>query len=44
MRPVRQDGRDREKAREPFTEAVTMYTKIGMPKHVEMAEATLGEV
>ena len=35
---------DRAKAREPLAEAVAMYRKIGMPKHVEMAEALLGGV
>ncbi len=35
---------DRDKARELLTEAVAMYHKIGMPKHVEMAEALLGEI
>jgi class 3 adenylate cyclase/tetratricopeptide (TPR) repeat protein len=35
---------DREKARELLTEAIAMYRRIGMPKHVEMAEALLGEV
>jgi tetratricopeptide (TPR) repeat protein len=35
---------DRDKARELLTEAVAMYREIGMPKHVEMAEALLGEV
>ncbi len=35
---------DQKKARELLTEAITMYRKIGMPKHVEMAEAMLGEV
>ena len=30
---------DREKARELLTEAIAMYRRIGMPKHVEMAEA-----
>jgi class 3 adenylate cyclase/tetratricopeptide (TPR) repeat protein len=34
---------DREKARELLTEAVAMYRKIGMPKHVEMAEEMLGD-
>jgi tetratricopeptide (TPR) repeat protein len=34
---------DRDKARELLTEAVAMYRKIGMPKHIEMAEAMLGE-
>ena len=33
---------DRAKARELLAEAVAMYRKIGMPKHVEMAEALLG--
>jgi hypothetical protein len=35
---------DRDKARELLTEAIAMYRQIGMPKHVEMAEALLGEV
>jgi class 3 adenylate cyclase/tetratricopeptide (TPR) repeat protein len=35
---------DREKARELLTEAVSMYRRIGMPKHVEMAEALLGGI
>jgi tetratricopeptide (TPR) repeat protein len=35
---------DRDKARELLTEAVAMYRRIGMPKHVEMAEAILGEI
>ena len=35
---------DRAKARELLTEAIAMYRKIGMPKHVEMAEALLREV
>ena len=35
---------DREKARELLTEAIAMYRKIGMPKHVEMAETLLAEV
>jgi len=34
---------DREKARELLTEALAMYRRIGMPKHVEMAEALLGQ-
>jgi len=33
-----------DKARELLTEAIAMYRKIGMPKHVEMAEALLREV
>jgi class 3 adenylate cyclase/tetratricopeptide (TPR) repeat protein len=35
---------DRDKARELLTEAVAMYRRIGMPKHVEMAQALLSEV
>jgi class 3 adenylate cyclase/tetratricopeptide (TPR) repeat protein len=35
---------DREKARQLLTEAIAMYRQIGMPKHVEMAEALLGEL
>ena len=35
---------DRPKARELLTEAVAMYRQIGMPRHLEMAEAMLGEV
>jgi tetratricopeptide (TPR) repeat protein len=35
---------DRDRARQLLTEAVAMYRQIGMPKHVEMAEAMLGEV
>jgi len=35
---------DRVKARELLTEAIAMYRRIGMPKHVEMAEALLREV
>jgi tetratricopeptide (TPR) repeat protein len=35
---------DRDKARQLLTEAVAMYRQIGMPKHIEMAEALLGEV
>ncbi|MDO8615142.1 MAG: AAA family ATPase [Dehalococcoidia bacterium] len=34
---------DREKARELLTEAIAMYRRIGMPKHVAMAEALLAE-
>ena len=42
---IDRDGRDdRDKARELLTEAVAMYRKIGMPKHLEMAEALLGEL
>src|SRR5207237_1760077 len=35
---------DREKARGLLTEAIEMYGRLGMPKHVEMAEALLREV
>jgi tetratricopeptide (TPR) repeat protein len=35
---------DRNKARELLTEAIAMYRRIGMPKHIEMAEALLREV
>jgi len=35
---------DGEKARELLTEAVSMYRRIGMPKHVEMAEALLSQL
>ena len=35
---------DRARARELLTEAIESYRAIGMPKHVEMAEAMLGEV
>jgi tetratricopeptide (TPR) repeat protein len=35
---------DRDKARQLLTEAIEDYRRIGMPKHVEMAEALLGEV
>ena len=32
---------DHARARELLTEAIAMYMKIGMPKHVEMAEELL---
>ncbi len=35
---------DRENARELLTEAVAMYTRIGMPKHVEISETMPGEL
>ena len=35
---------DPDKARELLTEAIAMYRKMGMPKHVEIAEVILGEV
>jgi hypothetical protein len=35
---------DRDKARQFLTEAIAMYRRIGMPKHVEMAEALLREL
>jgi tetratricopeptide (TPR) repeat protein len=42
--PSTGSGRDRDKARELLTEAIAMYRRIGMPKHIEMAEALLSEV
>jgi tetratricopeptide (TPR) repeat protein len=42
---IDRDGpRDREKARQLLTEAIGMYRQIGMPKHVEMGEALLGNL
>jgi tetratricopeptide (TPR) repeat protein len=35
---------DRDKARELLTEAIAMYRRIGMPKHVEMAQALLSQL
>ncbi len=35
---------DRDKAWRLLTEAIAMYRQIGMPKHLDMAEALLGEV
>jgi hypothetical protein len=35
---------DRDKARELLTQATAMRRQIGMPKHMEMAEALLGVV
>ena len=35
---------DRDRARELLTEAIEMYRRIGMPKHVQMAERMLREV
>jgi len=35
---------DRETARRLLTEAIEMYRKIGMPKHIQMAETMLREV
>ena len=40
-RPSRSSAGDLEKARQLLTEAIAMYRQIGMPKHVEMAEALL---
>ena len=34
---------DRDKARQLLTEAIEMYRRLGMPKHVEMAETMLRE-
>jgi len=35
---------DREKAHELLMEAIAMYRRIGMPKHVEMADALLSQL
>jgi len=35
---------DRDKARELLTEAIEMYRRVGMPRHVEIAEALLAEL
>jgi tetratricopeptide (TPR) repeat protein len=35
---------DRDKARRLLTQAIAMYRQIGMPKHVEMADALLAEL
>ena len=35
---------DRDKARQLLTEAIAMYRQIGMPKHLEMANALLRQV
>jgi tetratricopeptide (TPR) repeat protein len=43
-RPSRSSGADLEKAHQLLTEALAMYRQIGMPKHVEMAEALLSEL
>jgi tetratricopeptide (TPR) repeat protein len=40
---ARNGPNDRERARDLLNEAIAMFRKIGMPKHVEMAEAMLGE-
>jgi tetratricopeptide (TPR) repeat protein len=42
--PSTGSGRDRDKARELLMEAIAMYRRIGMPKHIEMAEALLTKV
>ncbi|TMB69039.1 MAG: hypothetical protein E6J43_05075 [Chloroflexi bacterium] len=34
---------DRDKARQLLTEALDMYRRLGMPKHIEMAEALLAQ-
>ena len=34
---------DRDKARQLLTEAIEIYRRLGMPKHIEMAEALLRE-
>lgn len=35
---------DRGQARELLTQAIAIYRRIGMPKHVQMAEALLGKL
>jgi tetratricopeptide (TPR) repeat protein len=35
---------DRDKARQLLGEGIAMYRQIGMPKHVEMAEALLSQL
>ena len=42
--PSTGSGRDRDRARELLTEAIAMYRRIGMPEHIEMAEALLSEM
>ncbi len=39
----RDEPGDRERARELLNEAIAMYREIGMPKHLEIAEAMLAE-
>ena len=39
----RDDPGDRDKARDLLTEAIEDYRRIGMPKHVEIAEAPPGK-
>ena len=35
---------DREKARNLLSEALSSYTQIGMPRHIEMTRALLGQI
>jgi hypothetical protein len=42
--PSTASGRDRDKAWRLLTEAIGMYCQIGIPRHVEMAEALLREL
>jgi len=42
--PSTGSGRDRDKAFRLLTEAIAMYRRIGMPKHIEMAEALLSRL
>jgi hypothetical protein len=42
--PSTGSGRDREKAGRLLTEANAVYRRLGMPRHVEMAEALLGKL
>jgi len=40
----RNETGDKEKARTLLTEAIAMFSKIGMPKHLEMAEELLAKI
>jgi len=42
--PSTGSARDRDRARELLTEAIAMYRRIGMPKHVGMAQALLSQL
>ena len=43
-KPQQGGAEEDEGRRQLLTEAIAMYRQIGMPKHVEMAEALLREV
>jgi hypothetical protein len=42
--PSTGSGQDRDRARWLLPEAIAMYRQIGMPKHVDMAEESLGRL